>query len=237
MREPKGSRMKVKFYAQLQSSAAPTGLRGVFGDAFPALKRWANIPCAYGAMRCEPLKSTTILDAIALRVSHGSYRMARNLAACALIAVSLAGAQPARVHTLVGSQAPGFIRRDLSGHEIQLATLRGKVVLLNFWATWCAPCQQEMPLFSGWQREYGSRGLAVIGISMDDDADSARKLVEKLKIGYPVAMGDANLGRLYGGVLGLPLTFVIGRDGKVMAQFQGDSDVKSIEQKIKSALD
>ena len=63
------------------------------------------------------------------------------------------------------------------------------------------------------------------------------KLVEKLKIGYPVAMGDANLGRLYGGVLGLPLTFVIGRDGKVMAQFQGDSDVKSIEQKIKSALD
>jgi len=58
--------MKEKFYAQLQSSAAPTGLRGVFGAAFPALKRWANIPCAYGAKRCELLKSTTILHAIAL---------------------------------------------------------------------------------------------------------------------------------------------------------------------------
>ena len=230
--------MKVKCYAQLQSSAAPTGLPGVLGAAFPALKRWANMLCANGAKRREPLKSTTIHHAIGLRVSRGYSRILRNTAACALIAVSLAAvAQTVRTHSLVGSQAPGFIRRDLSGHEIQLATLRGKVVLLNFWATWCAPCQQEMPLFSGWQREYGSRGLAVIGISMDDDADSARKLVEKLKIGYPVAMGDANLGRLYGGVLGLPLTFVIGRDGKVMAQFQGDSDVKSIEQKIKSALD
>jgi len=230
--------MKVKLYAQLQSSAAPTGLRSVFGVAFPALKRWANIPCAYGAKQWEPLKSATIFHAFALRVSHSAYRMSRNLAACALIAASMgAAAQPALVHTLVGMQAPAFARRDLAGQSISLSRLRGRVVLLNFWATWCAPCQAEMPAFNSWQLEYGSRELAVIGISMDDDEDSARKLVERLKIGYPVAMGDAKLGKLYGGVLGLPLTFLISRDGKVLAQFQGDSDLKTIERKLKSALD
>ena len=124
-------------------------------------------------------------------MTHQPGHVAKCLCLCALIAESLAlNAQTAQRHSLVGRQAPGFHRRDLTGQSIQLASLRGKVVLLNFWATWCAPCQQEMPVFSAWQRQFASRGLAVIGISMDDDADSARKLVAKLKISYPVAMGD-----------------------------------------------
>jgi peroxiredoxin len=171
------------------------------------------------------------------RVSHDSYRLARCLGACALIAANLtAGAQPARLQSLVGKQAPVFVRRDLRGQTINLRSLRGKVVLLNFWATWCAPCQTEMPFFNSWQREYGPRGLAVVGISMDDDADSARKLVEKMRIAYPVAMGDAKLGVSYGRVLGLPKTFLIGRDGKVLAQFQGETDLKALEAKLKAAI-
>ncbi len=171
------------------------------------------------------------------RVTHDSDRLARCLCICALIAASLAAsAQPARVHSLVGKQAPAFNRYDLSGKNIDLASLRGKVVLLNFWATWCAPCQQEMPMFSEWQREYGPQGFQVIGISMDDDADAARKLVKRLGVAYPVAMGDARLGERYGGVLGLPLTFLIGRDGKVLTQFQGETDLKTMEVKLKAAL-
>jgi peroxiredoxin len=171
------------------------------------------------------------------RVIHVSCRLARCLGAFALIAASLAaGAQTARTHPLVGRQPPAFTRRDLNGQSIRLGSLRGKVVLLNFWASWCAPCQQEMPAFESWQREYGSRGLQVIGISMDDDRESAQRLVEKLKIDYPIALGDARLGEQYGEVLGLPITFLIGRDGKVLAQFQGESDLKSIEREIQSAL-
>lgn len=172
------------------------------------------------------------------RATRDSYCITRFLGACLLIAASLAAsAQPARVHSLVGKQAPAFTLRDLRGQDIDLRSLRVKVVLLNFWATWCAPCQQEMPVFSSWQSEYGSQGLAVIGISMDDDADSARKLVEKLKIDYPVAMGDAKLGERYGGVLGLPMTFLINRDGKVVAQFKGETDLKAMEMKLRAALD
>ena len=170
-------------------------------------------------------------------LSHDLYRLVRCLGLGALIAASLAvGAQPARQESLVGRQALQFARRDLRGHAIDLDSLRGKVVLLNFWATWCAPCQTEMPAFSAWQRTYGSRGFRVIVISMDDDRDAAQKLVEKLKIVYPVAMGDAKLGEQYGEVLGLPKTFLIGRDGKVLAEFQGETDLKAMEAQVQAAL-
>jgi len=170
-------------------------------------------------------------------VNRDSYRLAQCLGAGVLTAMSLAaGAQPARLDSLLGKPAPPFARRDLSGRTIDLGKLRGKVVLLNFWATWCGPCEAEMPAFAAWQREYGSQRFQTIGISMDDDEATARRLVEKLKLDYPVAMGDARLGKQYGGVLGLPMTFLIGRDGKVLAQFQGETDLKAMEARVKSAV-
>lgn len=132
--------------------------------------------------------------------------------------------------------APEFVRRDLSGRPIDLAKLRGKVVLLNFWATWCGPCQTEMPMFAEWQRQYGAQGFSVVGISMDDDEAPVRKLVQKLRVDYPVGMGDAALGNRYGGVLGLPETFLIDRNGVVRAQFQGEADLKQMSDRIKSLL-
>ena len=117
-----------------------------------------------------------------------------------------------------------------------MARLRGKVILLNFWATWCAPCALEIPAFSHWQQEYGARGLQVVGISMDDGAGPVRKMVARLKPAYPIAMGDAELGERYGGVLGLPLTYLIDRNGIVRAQFQGTADLKAMETQIKELL-
>jgi cytochrome c biogenesis protein CcmG, thiol:disulfide interchange protein DsbE len=166
-----------------------------------------------------------------------SYRLARLAGVCLLVTAGLAaGAQLARVHSLAGQRAPAFTRLDLRGHAIDLGALRGKVVLLNFWATWCAPCLTEMPVFEVWQQAYGPQGFQAIGISMDDDRDAAHKLVEKLKIDYPVAMGDAKLGERYGGVLGLPMTFLIGRDGKVIAEFKGETDLKAMEAQVQAAL-
>ncbi len=137
---------------------------------------------------------------------------------------------------LLNKKAPGFALTDLSGQSLTLARFRGKVVLLNFWATWCAPCQVEMPVFAAWQRQYGPQGFEIIGISMDDDAGPARRVVARLNLNYPVAMGDERLGARYGGVLGLPLTFLIDRNGFVRAQFQGEIDLKLIERQVAALL-
>ena len=141
-----------------------------------------------------------------------------------------------RQHPWSARKRPNFVRADFSGHKLELKNYRGKVVLLNFWATWCAPCQIEMPIFATWQHQYGPQGLQIIGISMDDGPAPVRRLLSKLKLNYPVAMGDAQLGELYGGVLGLPLTYLIDRNGIVRAQFQGETDPKIIEKQLKLLL-
>jgi thiol-disulfide isomerase/thioredoxin len=140
------------------------------------------------------------------------------------------------VESLVNKKAPEFARRDLSGTSLDLRSFRGKVVLLNFWATWCAPCKLEMPVFTAWQRHYGPQGLQIIGISMDDGPEGVRSLVAKLKLNYPVVMGDARLGERYGGVLGLPMTYLIDRNGVVRAQFQGETDLNTMEKELKLFL-
>lgn len=158
------------------------------------------------------------------------------LAAGAGAQASSHGKTAASGASLIGKKAPEIARRDLNGQMLDLARYRGKVVLLNFWATWCAPCQIEMPAFSRWQNEYGPRGLQVVGISMDDETAPARKLVTRMKLSYPVAMGDARLGERYGGVLGLPLTLLIDRSGVVRARFQGETDLNLIETRFKELL-
>jgi thiol-disulfide isomerase/thioredoxin len=138
--------------------------------------------------------------------------------------------------SLVNRRAPEFVRKDLSGARLDLKSFRGKVVLLNFWATWCAPCQVDMPVFATWQRQYGSDGFQTVAISMDDDAAPVRRLIPSLNLNYPVVMGDAKLGERYGGVLGLPLTLLIDRNGIVRGRFQGETDLKTIEKQLKMLL-
>ena len=138
--------------------------------------------------------------------------------------------------SILHKKAPEFVRADFNNTRVDLKAYRGKVVLLNFWATWCAPCQLEMPRFVAWQTQYGPRGLQIIGISMDDDPAAARSLYEKLKLNYPVAMGDEKLGELYGGVLGLPVTFLIDSHGQVRAEYRGETDLNTIEKQLKPLL-
>lgn len=132
--------------------------------------------------------------------------------------------------------APEFVRTTLDHRRIDLNAYRGKVVLLDFWASWCAPCQLEMPRFVAWQNRYASRGLQVIGISMDDDPALARQACRKLKLNYPVAMGDAKLGELYGGILSLPITFLIDTHGDIRARYEGEADLNQMERRLQSLL-
>ena len=160
----------------------------------------------------------------------------RWLLACLLVCVCLAANAARAAESLLHKNAPEFVLTDLNGKRVDLHAYRGKVVLLNFWATWCAPCQLEMPRFDAWQKQYGPRGLRVIGISMDDDPELARKLYKKLRVNYPVMMGNEKIGELYGGVLGLPVTFLIDSRGEVRAQFQGETDLNAMEEQLKSLL-
>jgi len=133
--------------------------------------------------------------------------------------------------------APDFTLTDISGHPLQLADYKGKVVLLDFWATWCAPCRSEIPKFVEWQKQYGPEGLQVIGISMDDSDKPVPGFVQQFGIDYPIALGDAKLADQYGGVLGLPVTFVIGRDGQIHHKHVGLTDMALLEGEVKQLLE
>jgi thiol-disulfide isomerase/thioredoxin len=154
----------------------------------------------------------------------------------ALLAVCSGRARGFAAEPLLHRQAPEFVRRDLQRRRVDLHAIRGKVVLLNFWATWCAPCELEIPRFVQWQSTYGAAGLEVIGISMDDDPRLARKLYAKLGVNYPVAMGDEKIGELFGGVLGLPVTFLIDRRGEIQAVYRGETDLDGVEKQMKQLL-
>jgi cytochrome c biogenesis protein CcmG/thiol:disulfide interchange protein DsbE len=136
----------------------------------------------------------------------------------------------------VGDVAPTFSRADLGGNQMRLADYRGKIVLLNFWATWCAPCRKEMPLFSQWQNEYGAKGLQIIGVSMDDESAAVKEFLAERPVTYRILMSDAKLGEDFGGVLGLPLSFLIDPQGRIVAKYQGEADLAKMEAKIKELL-
>lgn len=139
-------------------------------------------------------------------------------------------------NSLLHKPAPQFVLSDINHHPIDLADYRGRVVLLTFWATWCAPCQIEMPRFVEWQTRYGKDGLQIIGISMDDDSAPVIALTRKRHVNYPVAMGNEHIGEQYGGVLGLPVTFLIDRSGKVAARFKGESSLEAMEREVRRLL-
>jgi len=133
-------------------------------------------------------------------------------------------------------QAPDFALTSLSGNKINLQDYKGKVVLLDFWATWCGPCRIEIPGFVELQRKYGNQGFAIIGVSMDDGPQPVRQFYDTFHMNYPVVMGSDKLGELYGGILGLPTSFLVGRDGRIYAKHVGLTDVSVFESEIKELL-
>lgn len=136
----------------------------------------------------------------------------------------------------VGDVAPDFTRADLGGREVQLSRHRGKLVLLNFWASWCPPCREEMPVLSRWQNALQAAGLQIIGVSMDDDRSEVKRFLAKYPVSYPIVMGDARFAEQFGGVLGLPLTYLIDAQGRVVARYQGEADLAKMEAKVKELL-
>jgi thiol-disulfide isomerase/thioredoxin len=135
------------------------------------------------------------------------------------------------------TDAPDFTLESLEGKSLRLSDLRGKAVLLNFWATWCDPCKIEMPWFVELQNEYGAQGLQIVGIAMDDSAkEDIAKFAKNMGVNYPVLLGKEAVGDAYGGVPALPESFFISRDGKIVDRIIGLEGKADIEEAVRKAL-
>ncbi|SPF43203.1 Thioredoxin-like protein [Candidatus Sulfotelmatobacter kueseliae] len=145
---------------------------------------------------------------------------------------SIARGPTAKQHSV----APDFSLPQLNGQSLQLSAYRGKVVLLDFWATWCTPCREEIPHLVELQNKYRDRGLEIIGVSMDDSPDPVRDFYQRFQMNYPVVMGNADIGEGYGGVLGLPIAFIIDRDGRIYAKHIGATEASVLEQDVRAVL-
>jgi len=138
---------------------------------------------------------------------------------------------------LIGNLAPDFELPSLDGKNVRLSDLRGKAVLLNFWATYCGPCKVEMPWFVELQKEYGPQGFQIIGVAMDDaSTEDIAKFAKDMGVNYPVLIGKDSVADSYGGVSVLPTTFFVDRDGKLIAREFGLQSRSVFVDHIKQAL-
>jgi len=134
-------------------------------------------------------------------------------------------------------KAPDFALKDGDGRLVHLSDYRGKVVLLDFWATWCEPCKIEIPWFIDMQRKNKDRGFEVLGVAMDDEGwEVVKPFVADLKMNYRVVVGDDATSQLYGGVDALPTTFLIDREGKIAAVHVGLASRRDFEDGIEELL-
>ena len=146
--------------------------------------------------------------------------------------------QPARVEAQSGRKpAAQFTLKDAKGKDVKLSDYRGKVVLLNFWATWCGPCKVEIPWFIEFEKNYSGRGLAVLGVSMDEDGwKVVTPYAENQKMNYPVLLGNEQVAGLYGGLDALPTTLILDRAGKIAAAHTGLVGRDTYEKEIQQLL-
>ena len=136
-----------------------------------------------------------------------------------------------------GGLAPDFSLQSLDGSAVRLSDYRGKAVLLNFWATWCAPCKIEMPWFVELQKQYGPQGLQIVGVAMDDaSTKDIAAFAKEMGVNYPVLIGKESVGDAYGGVQFLPESFYIDRSGKILDKAFGLKGKGEIEDAVKKIV-
>jgi peroxiredoxin len=140
---------------------------------------------------------------------------------------------------LRGKRAPEFNLRSVDGKKVSLSDYKGKAVLINFWATWCAPCKIEMPWLVALRSQYAPQGFEILGVNEDDAGTPRAKLAkfgQEQGLNYPLLVGDDAMSRKYGGVEFLPTSYFVGRDGKIVAETAGLVSKSEVEASIKKAL-
>ena len=136
-----------------------------------------------------------------------------------------------------GTQAPGYELADLTGKSVSSKEFAGKVVILDFWATWCPPCREEIPHFVTLQKKYEGKGLAIVGLALDaGGASDVAPFAKEHAINYPILIGNDDVAKAYGGVNAIPTTFVIDRQGKIVKRFIGFTPPEVFEETIAPLL-
>ena len=147
-------------------------------------------------------------------VERFAFALGRMMATAAVLHLAFA-AEPARAAPEIGKAAPELVVTELDGQTFDLAKLRGKVVLVNYWATWCAPCRKDLPKLDAFYRRYHDQNLELIGISVDRERDLAKVRKIMATLAYPLAMLKDVTNNGFGAPEGVPITWIIDRDGKV----------------------
>lgn len=179
---------------------------------------------------------------MALLVLRGVSAVA--LFSCILLAACSSRSETAKTSATSGKAtteerkpAPEFSLKDADGRTVSLAGYRGKVVLLNFWATWCGPCKAEIPSLVELQAQYGD-DLVILGVSVDDPVEKMRPYAAQYKINYPLLVGDGreDVQDAFGPLFGVPVSVIIGRDGRIAKKHSGIATKGQIEREIKALL-
>jgi thiol-disulfide isomerase/thioredoxin len=129
-----------------------------------------------------------------------------------------------------------LVFKDMNGADVRLADYKGKVILLNVWATWCGPCELEIPELVEASTKYKDKGVVVLGLSLDDPAETLRAYAPKKNMNYPLLLWDDKFDDAYGPIVGVPITFFIGRDGVISRRHFGPVTKERIDQEIKALL-
>ena len=154
------------------------------------------------------------------------------LAACVVLLASHPGRALADLQ-----RAPAWELKDVDGKTVKLSDFAGKVIVLDFWATWCGPCRAEIPGFIALQKKYAGKGLVVIGVAMDEEgAAVVAPFIRQMGISYPIVLGTPEMAARYGDVEALPTTFIINRAGQIAAGHEGLTDGATFESEIRLLL-
>ena len=170
-----------------------------------------------------------------IHVAAASAALALLLASC-----SRPSSSPTRELKSQGQRkpAPNFSLKDADGNAVNLADYRGKVVLINFWATWCGPCEAEIPWFIEFEKKYKDQGFAVLGVSMDDDGwKSVRPYIASHKINYRIMIGSELVSQQFGEIESLPTSFVLDREGRIASNHIGLVDKVDYQNEIVKLLE
>ena len=159
------------------------------------------------------------------------------LVAALLFAPAVLSAQEAKPRALVNASAPAWTLKNLDGKDVKFADFKGKVVVIDFWATWCGPCRGEIPGYIELQKKYGKDGLVIVGVSLDQKGPAhVKKFVEENGMNYTVVMADDAIVGAFGDFSSIPTTFLINRDGRIVHQKSGAWDHAEYEALVKKAL-